>query len=297
MELPWKKAEKIQKEKEKLENQLNEKNKENEKLENMLEAEKNRRSKLSREKQEAEEKLSKLNDKIKTLEKKTEKTTSDKNDTPVFFKTNLEHFKACLEKLSCIKSSSRELVTVYSPGKLSNHSEITSIKNSVPEKILKPLKDKEGLVFFYDEDLGVFCFKLNPFYNEKYSIGQEFDLNPLNQFINEEKIFALVSRGNTKIFQEKDGKTELLETVKDRVNRKHGKGGFSQGRFERKRDEQIQMHLDHVKNELKNRENLYLLGEKALCSELPGVYLGGFDPNNSELDSLYGVRRLKTSIL
>ena len=296
MELPWKKAERLEQEKEELETQIQDSKEEIKKLENMLESEKDRRSKLSREKQEAEKKVNQLQDKLETLQTQENKASNEESSENLFTDISFENSRSALEKLKQIESPDEDLITVYSPGKLSEHSQLTDIRNSIPEDVLKPLNQKKGLIIFYSEDLGVFCFKITSFYSEKFDLKERFVVRPLIDFLEAEKVFAFVSRGDTRIMREKRGNLELVEHVKDRVNRKHGKGGFSQGRFERKRDEQIQSHIENVESELQKLENVYLLGDEALCSELSGEHLGGFDPNSSDLENIYGLGRLKTSI-
>lgn len=294
MELPWKNQE-LKDRVEELETSLEEKQEKLQKLQDMLEAEKDRRSDLAREKQEAEEKINRLNDKLEGL-----KSNQAEEETPQnleFDDIGLNIFREALEKLKGIKSSKKDLVTVFSPGKLSGHSEISGIRNSLPEEKLNPLLDQENLIVFYTESLGLFCFKSKPFFNERFEVDKQFKIEELLDLIEKKKYWALISRGESKIFSEKSGKFEEVERITDRVNRQHGKGGFSQGRFERKRDEQVEQHLENVEEELQELEGLYLLGDEALCQDLPGEYLGGFDPNSSPVENFYSPRRLKNSTL
>jgi hypothetical protein len=127
-----------------------------------------------------------------------------------------------------------------------------------------------------------------PFFDAEWSSSSSFSLDQVSEFVEEDKVWAKVSAGNSKVFRESNGDLELVEHVKDRVNRQHRSGGFSQGRFERKRDEQIEGHLDNLREVLPEDEQVFLVGERGLCKELPGEYLGGFDPNRSDLDALYG---------
>lgn len=288
MKWPWgsdeKKIEELQK-------KVEQQDKEIEKLESMLEAEKNRRKKHTREKQEAEEQINRLEDKLEGLE--SEEDSQNTQELLERKKTSFRKFKNSIQKLGSINSDKKELVTVYSPGKLSNHSKIDSIKNSVPEERLTPLLNEESLIIFYDPDLGLNCFKTRPFFDEMMDINERFKTEPINGFIERDKNWLMVSRGKTRLLLEKDGNVEEKEVVRSRVNRQHGKGGFSQGRFERKRDEQVQSHLDEVKKRIENLEEIYLLGEKGLCQDLTGKWLGGFDPNSSALQNFYRVQRLK----
>jgi hypothetical protein len=54
------------------------------------------------------------------------------------------------------------------------------------------------------------------------------------------------------------------------LQRNHSKGGFSQARFERLRDERIDTHLDRCRAALEERptDRLYLVGERSVLGEL-----------------------------
>ena len=130
---------------------------------------------------------------------------------------------------------------------------------------------------------------MSPFFKSKFVVEEFFDIADLLEFFNSEKHWVLVSAGKTKVLREESGRVEEVESVKSRVDREHSKGGFSQGRFERKRDEQIEKHVKQVKQVLEDfdEESLYVLGDKKLCDELPGSYLGGFDPNRKKPEQFY----------
>lgn len=292
MKLPWKKPE-LNERIQELESLIEEKDEELERLQKMLDAEKERRSKLAKEKQNAEEKINRLKDRLKGL------NTDNKDEEEIqgleFEDIGFQDFKNSLDKLGSMRSQKNDVATVCSPKKLSRHSKIQEIKNSIPEKELNPLMNLDKLLIFYDPDLGLNVFKLTPFYSEKLCLSDRFHVENILDFISKKKTWVLVSRGNTKIYREENGNVEELKTVKSRINRQHGKGGFSQGRFERKRDEQVDQHLEEVESELQNQNNIYLLGEEGLCNQLPGKRVGGFDPNRSPLNNFYRPRRLKIS--
>jgi hypothetical protein len=67
-----------------------------------------------------------------------------------------------------------------------------------------------------------------------------------------------------------DGDLTDVETVETDVQATHSKGGFSQSRFERRRDEQIATHLDDVRSVLDRRDpdRLVLLGERTVLDDL-----------------------------
>ncbi|MFB6180644.1 MAG: Vms1/Ankzf1 family peptidyl-tRNA hydrolase [Candidatus Nanohalobium sp.] len=288
MRLPWnnkEKEEKIEELKEELEKTKEEK----EKYRKRFQSEKERRSNLSREKQEAEEKLNKLQDKVEGLKQgETDEETVEEEELKGE-DLSVERTVKSLEKLDSLNGEG--LVTVYCPGKISDFSELKELKNSVDREVFETFSSLEGFAAYVDKDLGCWILDSRPFFGEKLSIGESFDASAISSFIKKSKVWALVSAGDTKIFREKNGKVEEVETVKGRVDRKHSKGGFSQGRFERKREKQIQSHLDQVKEVVEGlEEEIYLLGDESLCKKIPGKYLGGFDPNTERPEQFYSFR-------
>ncbi|MFB6114906.1 MAG: Vms1/Ankzf1 family peptidyl-tRNA hydrolase [Candidatus Nanohalobium sp.] len=290
MKLPWQNdsQEKIQE----LEAKIEELKEEKESYRERFKAEKERRSKLSTEKQEAEEKLNRLKDKLEGL--KQEENKEKEVETGKTEEISFKEAYSSLNKIDTIESSKEELVTVYCPGKFSGFSERKSLKNSIEKGKFEELQQRKSFAAFLDEELGAWMLETRPFFSEKLEISSDFEVSGLLEFIQKEKIWVLVSAGETEIFREEEGEFEEVETLKSRIEKKHSKGGFSQGRFERKREEQIEQHLDEVKEFVEGLEgDVYLLGESRLCEEIPGKRLGGFDPNKSGVERFYGFRFLR----
>jgi len=67
-----------------------------------------------------------------------------------------------------------------------------------------------------------------------------------------------------------DGELADVETVETDVKSAHSKGGFSQSRFERRRNDQIAAHLDDCRAVLDRRdpERLVLLGERTVLDDI-----------------------------
>lgn len=290
MKLPWKrkKKERI----DELEQKLEELEEEKEKLENQYEAEKERRSKLSRKKQEAEEELNRLRDKLEGLKGQSEEAKEEEKEG--LKDIGFEHGYSLLKKLSTVRDEKEELVTVYCPGKFTGFDRRKDLKNSVGKEAFNELSGRKSFTAFMDEDLGNWMIEMRPFFGEKMSISDSFDVNDLLEFMESEKIWVLLSAGNTKIYREEGGEFEEVEHLKSRIEKQHSKGGFSQGRFERKREEQISQFMDEVKEFVEDLDgDIYLLGEQRFCEKLPGKRLGGFDPNRSRPEQFYGFRMKK----
>lgn len=291
MKLPWKLKDELKEKEEKierLEDSIDELEDEKQSWKERFEAEKERRSDLSRKKQEAEEELNRLRGKLETQSSQEVEETAEKGTG--FRSLEFEEAEKLLQKLDSIKSPERELVTLYCPEEVEDLSELKSLKNSVDREHYSVLQEEESFVAFIDPELGVFMLKMAPFFSEKFSIGKEFEVEVLLGFLESEKYWALVSAGETAVYSEEGGDLEELEKVKSRVDKEHSKGGFSQGRFERKRDEQIENHLDKTEELLKDYPDAYVLGDKRFCEDLPGKYLGGFDGNRQKPGQFYRFR-------
>ena len=290
MKLPWNRKNK--KRINELEEKIEELEKEKQKLENQYEAEKDRRSKLSRKKQEAEEQLNRLRDKVEGL--KGEKNEDTKEQEEGLKGIGFEKGYSLLKKLSTLRDEKQELVTVYCPGKFGSFDRRKDLKNSVGKEAFNELSGRKSFSAFLDEDLGNWLFESRPFFGEKMDISESFDVEEFLKFIEQEKFWVLVSAGDTRVFREESGAFEEVEHLKSRIEKQHSKGGFSQGRFERKREEQISQYMDEVKEFVEGLDGeVFLLGDQRFCEEVPGKRLGGFDPNRSRPEQFYGFRLKK----
>ena len=292
MDLPWSKKEKI----EELEEEIRELNQdieglkeEKDSFKQRFEAEKERRSELSRKKQEAEKELKELKKRReRSRESGSEKSVDDKD-----FSSNdisLEKTKRVLKKLGGYESPEKDLITVQAPESLQKLADTQGLKNSISKTQYNFISD-EGFIAFIDPDLMQIKLKSRPFFKPKWSRDSSFDVSAIKRFISEEKQWAVVSAGDTKILKEKNGEIIEREEVTNRIERKQKKGGFSQGRFERKRQEQIDEHVDRVEEKIS--DDALLVGEERLCKRLSGEFLGGFDSSRNLIDALYGFRMEK----
>ena len=290
MKLPWSsdEVEKREAKIEELEKQISELEEEKESWQNRFESEKERRKELSRKKQEAEEELNRLKDRLRNGEDEAEvEEEKVEAQSSEFESIGFGKAKNILKKLDSMESAEKDLVTVYSPETVDDLEDLRGLKNSISGEQFSEIKDLDGFVAFLDQDVGNTVLKMAPFFDSKFVLEEFFDIADLLEFIRSEKYWAVVSAGETKVFREENGEYEEVESIKSRVDREHSKGGFSQGRFERKRDEQIESHVEQVEEALQDYGNVYLLGDERLCKELPGKHLGGFDPNKKKPEQFY----------
>nr|EGQ39798.1 MAG: hypothetical protein J07AB56_05260 [Candidatus Nanosalinarum sp. J07AB56] len=289
MELPWQKASRLQDRVETLEAEKSSLEDELESVESQLESEAGRRKKLARQKQDAEEKLNRLQDRLET--EKSSKESGDASQADAASSrsaSDLSHGEAVRLLRRLDGMSAEGLVQVCSPGKVSKLGDTKGLRDALGEEY-GSVSGLESVAVFHDPQLFTVALDTRPFIEPGWSRG-EFDASGILEFIESRKTWVLVSAGETRILEEKSGRVVKQDRIQSRVNHEHSKGGFSQERFEEKRSNQVERHLGNVQESIEGRDPVYLLGEKRLCSDLPGERLGGFDPNASPPEQLYAFR-------
>ncbi len=274
-------SDELEQEIEEKEEEIQELKEEVESLEAQLEGSEEKRKKLAREKQQAQEELNRLKDKLESQkeEEKTEETTKTG-----FTRLSFKEAKELINKLSSIKHD--EMVTIYSYGDF-------ELDNFVEKKVIEEVSGHEEFILFTDNGFLDYLLRTRPFYAEDITVDESFSVQQIEEFIWQEKIWVTVSTGNAHIYREQNGDIEKVEDLKTRIEKQHSKGGFSQGRFERKRDQQIVEFSELVEEKIAELENsdIYLVGERQVCQEIEeGEYLGGFDDNRKTVDALYQFR-------
>lgn len=100
--------------------------------------------------------------------------------------------------------------------------------------------------------------------------GEDFRLDPDWFHPSDGLTVALVRSDLFAVGRYANGALGDVETVETDVKGSHSKGGFSQARFERRRDEQVASHLDDCRSSLDARDpdRLVLLGEETVLDDL-----------------------------
>lgn len=275
------KTEELEEEIAEKEKQINELEEDKKSLQKQLESSDEKRRELAKKKQEAEEQLNRLKDKLESHKKKQD---TEKETNTGFRRLSFQKARSLIDKLDSVQGE--DLTSVYMKGDL-------EIDNFVEKKVIEEVSGYEDFVLFTDNGFFDYLLRTRPFYGEEISVENSFDTDQLTDFIWEEKVWVTVSAGEAHLYREQNGEVEKIDDLKTRVESKHGKGGFSQGRFERKRDQQIEEFSELVEDKISDveAENIYLVGEKRICKAIdPGRYLGGFDDNRRTVDALYQFR-------
>lgn len=289
MKLPWQDSsrQELKERIEDLRNRLRKAEESRDSWKKRYEAEEERRAGLAREKQEAEKK-------IKKLEQKLESNSDNPIETEDSSKIEMEALKFeeglnLLEKLSTVESNEEDMLTVKFLGDVRDLEDFRGLKNVTSQNLLDQLYGLENMVVFHDGSTVSVGLGSRPFFEEGWSLSPSFSTDGLLEFIESNKTWVVISAGRTRILEEDTGEFTVLEEVKSRVDRRHSQGGFSQSRFERKREKQIQEHVEEVEERLE-AEEFYVIGNRQMASELGGTYLGGYDSNRELRDELYKFR-------
>jgi peptide subunit release factor 1 (eRF1) len=236
-------------------------------LERRVEAEEERRAEAATARQEAEERVNRLEDRIAELEDTVERHRSDDPDLDFRGSETLrgERLAGVLDRLGSFETGPEGALTAMVS------------EDAVPETVRNALGDHAPLVgraapcLVTTDDAGLVSAALvppdPPAGFETWSDGFAFD----REWFEPTGEFALaVVRSDVFALGEYSGRERTrFEGFESDVKGDHSKGGFSQARFERRRDAQIDDHLDDCRAAIEARdpERLYVVGQRTLLSE------------------------------
>ena len=163
--------------------------------------------------------------------------------------------QAYLSKLSSFRAPADDLLTVYLPcgarlsGVLSE-----KVLDLMGEKILtllERLDPETGLVLFYDL-YSMICEAIVPpvpIISPSWQLGDSFETSSLKESLSKDyrMLILILHAGESFIGFAPDARVfDSKELIRSSVKEKHSKGGFSQRRFERLREEDIAHHMGKV---------------------------------------------------
>jgi len=233
-------------------------------LQTQLEKKENTSKRAVSAKQEVESKLNEANTRIKTL---VHERNSIKNELSgdIRFR-GMEtvfpsRFSGYLSQIKSLKSDRESLITVYvtqgqSLSDLKSSEKILGYIDENSRHLLDKINSPTGYVLFYDTDRMV-CEAIAPVFSIKdpmWIFGNDFNVEKLD--IIEYKDFGVcvvvVHAGESFVgFAPDKNGFETHQIIRSNVKAKHTKGGFSQRRFEKLRDEDIAHHIEKVRKAIK----------------------------------------------
>jgi len=208
--------------------------------------------------QEAESRLNQEIVRTRTLSHELEATRDESQNKLEFRKIeNLSPSasQTYLSKLNSFHSSTEDLLTAYLPSG-SRLSYILSEKvfdriDQETLNLLERLDPETGIVLFYDLH-HMICEALVPPFpilSSSWQLGDRFETSPLEEILNKDyrMLVLVLHAGESYIGFAPDARVfDTEELVRSSVKEKHSKGGFSQRRFERLREEDIVHHMNKV---------------------------------------------------
>lgn len=237
---------------------------ENRHLQRELDAESDRRADVETQHQEAERRANRLEDRVQELEDRVDRLSGSDRDVSVRRRESLrwQRLTAVLDRLESVETDPEGALTAFVDD------------GSLPDAVIEAFGDRASLIsraapcFVFADDAGLLSVALDPPIEPDpfvtWSDGLALDrsnFEPTGTFT-----LALV-RSDLFAMGEYDGRERIaFHGFDSDLGRNHSKGGFSQARFERLRDEQIDSHLERCQVALEERstDRLYVVGEKTV---------------------------------
>lgn len=247
---------------------------ENDRLESQLEAESDRRADAVRDRQQAQERANRLEDRITELEDRVDRLQS-RDDVALEFHSRIDlrgdRLRAVLSLLRSVETAPESALTA-----------VVDDESDLPRAVVDAFGSRVPLVrralpgIVYTDEHAIVSVVLRPpiapeptvRWDDRFDVEDEW-FRPAGRFafgVVRSDVFALgVYEGDERV---------SFEGFESEVKSDHSKGGFSQGRFERRRDEQIAAHLGRVEDALDAIgpiDRTILVGERTVLDDLETV--------------------------
>ena len=270
-----------------LRSRIEELEEERERLAGQLEGERERRREAVRDRQAADERVNRLEDRVAELDDRVERLSGDEKEIGFRGVETLSdgRLDAVLDRLESVEAQPDGALTA-----------MIEEGTETPDELRDLLGDRSPLVpraapcLVVADDAGVVTAALRPPIRPDpfltWDAGFDLDrswFSPTDRFA-----FALV-RSDLFALAEYDGRERRsFSKVESDVKGDHSKGGFSQGRFERRRDAQIDAHLDRCRDRLADRDTdrLILVGQRTLLGEFEADVRAPSDASGDPKDAL-----------
>jgi len=238
-----------------------------------LDAEEERRADAVRARDEANERANRLEDRVTELEDRVERAEREGDARPEFRTTEEvrgERRDELLGRLESLRTGPEGALTAAVPE-----------GGGLPPAVREAFGQRAALVadaapcLAVADDAGLVSVALSgpllpdPFaeWNDRFRLDRSWFRPPA------EYAAALVRADTFALGEFEDGQRVSVRSFESDVKADHSKGGFSQKRFERLRDEQIAEHVERSREAIAGRERdpLYVLGDARLVGEFEDV--------------------------
>lgn len=241
-----------------------------ERLRERYEAESERRAEAVSERQTAEQRVNRLEDRIAELEDRVERASDGNRELALRGRETLrgDRATAVLDRLASVEAGPEGALTAMVADGLPG-----AVREAFGDRA--PLVDRLAPCVAVTDDAGLVSAALSPpvapepftRWDASFALDREWFL-PTGRYA-----LALV-RSDLFAMGEYEGRERRsIQGFDSEVASTHSKGGFSQRRFERRREEQISSHLERCREAISDRETerLYVVGESSLLHEFDGA--------------------------
>jgi hypothetical protein len=238
-----------------LEARLSEAQKEKEDFLSTLDKREEKIKKLTSSLQEANVALKAAEKKISSAQSSKVELEKSDGQTPSGINLGPREFERLIKRLSLMKSPEDDLLAAYA----GNAESLPSGLPSEAKKIIYAQSFERGFAVMHFPQLFTLVLKPPlPVAVDSFNLGNAFDLEPLMEMMETPVLVISAHAGDTflGVALNKDG-FEVQEFVSSQVKEKHSKGGWSQKRFERLRDEDIKKHIEDVIDKLTEIKRKY----------------------------------------
>ena len=240
---------------------------ENRHLQRRAEAEEERRADAVSDRQSAEERVNRLEDRIADLEGRLERAGGDEADLSYRDTADLRggRLAAVLRRLRSIETEPEGALTAMVDDE------------GVPDAVTDATGNRATLVrraapcLVCVDDAGLVCAALDPplppdpfvEWGEGFRVEESW-FRPTGRLA-----VALVRSDVFALGEYEGGERRDVETIESDVKGAHSKGGFSQARFERRRDAQIDAHVERAREAVERHDpdHLVVLGERTVLGK------------------------------
>ncbi|WP_135303979.1 Vms1/Ankzf1 family peptidyl-tRNA hydrolase [Haloarcula amylovorans] len=237
-------------------------------LQRQLDAEAERRAEASTERQRAEEEVNRLEDRITELEDRVERLQADAEDRAFRVEEQLrgERLGEVLDRLESLETEREGVFTAY-----------VADEHDLPEAVREAFGERADLVaraapcLAVTDDGGLLSACLSvPVPPEPFASWDDHVELDRSWFEPTGNHTVALVRSDLFALGEYDGpERTAFHGFDAHLKSQHSKGGFSQSRFERLRDQQIESHVERCRAAIEevDPETLYVVGEGSVIHE------------------------------
>lgn len=244
---------------------------EREELETRLEKEQRRRKTAVTERQEAQRQVNKLEDRIAQLEDQVDRLQSDETTLSFRRETTVRgtRLREVLRRLESFETGPEGVLSAFVPD---GHDLPHEVRDVFGERGALVSRAAPCLALTDDDGLVSVCLRPpvepEPFveWSDQFTLHREW-FEPRGRYtlaLVRSDLFAMGTYDGTE--------RTAFHGFDSQLKSQHSKGGFSQARFERLRNEQIDDHLGRCQAALDERETdrLFVVGERSVLGEFVG---------------------------